>query len=936
MFRSLILTTCVFFAFATDPSIAQDASKNVLTIDDYARWRSIGSTSISEQGDWITFSYSKRETDDELHVKQLDSDKEHVIERGARPKFSDDSKWVAYRLNPPEAGKKDGEESSEESSGRGRRGGSSRSTTVELLDLETGKKKASWDNGSSYDFSKGSGVLAVKTGKSSKDAKHDGTDLILRRLDRGDEELIGSVSQYAFNKPGTMLAYTVDAADKNGNGVYLMHLDTGMRRPLDNAKARYARLTWDEEGTALAVLRGDEKKGYVRRENALLTFTDLDAAEPTETALLAKESFGFPRDMVISEKADLRWAEPPTRVFLGIKEQEKEDKGSRGSKEGKKPDPVADLDIWHWNDDRIQSVQMVRANRDRDFTWRSVFNLAEKKFVRLCDETMRTISVTRDGRWGVGKDDREYLSDWEEERADYSRVDTATGKRTTMLTAQGALRGSRRGGGGMSPDSRHYPFWRDGHIWIYDLDTTETWNLTANAPVSFVNAEYDHPGTKPPYGIVGWTEGGVVLSHRYDLWWLPIDGSDATNLTRGVGTKEETRFRYVRTDTEEKFIDVTRPMLLTSFGEWTKSAGFYRLEGESLERLMVCDRNFGRVTKAKHADRFLYTIETFRDYPDYYVSDGGFHDPKRVTDANPWQLEYKWGRRILFDFENPNGVRLQGTLAIPDSYAQGDRLPMVVNFYEKNSQNLHRYPRPRYASSPNFAGYVSAGYLVMQPDIQLDTGTTHSDMLVCVEAAVRKVIELGYADPDRIALHGHSFSGQGAAYIATQSKLFAAIVCGAAATNLVSDFNQLWKDSGTSQHRYDIYGQGRFGTNPYDDLELYQQQSAVYNVRDVETPLLLLHGTKDGAVEWLQAVEFYNALRFNGKEVILLSYPGEGHGLRKFENQKDFQVRMRQFLGHHLKGELAADWIRNGVDYLDKKKKSRTKSGPSTGPNAGP
>jgi dipeptidyl aminopeptidase/acylaminoacyl peptidase len=193
-------------------------------------------------------------------------------------------------------------------------------------------------------------------------------------------------------------------------------------------------------------------------------------------------------------------------------------------------------------------------------------------------------------------------------------------------------------------------------------------------------------------------------------------------------------------------------------------------------------------------------------------------------------------------------------------------------------------------------------------------------MLECVEAAVKKVIEMGYADPDRVALHGHSYSGQGSAFISTRSDMFAAIVAGAAATNLVSDFNQLWKSAGTNQHRYDIYGQGRFGTNPFDDPELYEHESAVFSARSMNTPLMLLHGTDDGSVEWLQAVEFYNALRFNDKPVILLSYPGEGHGLRKFENQKDFQVRMREFFDHHLKGAPAPEWMTRGRSFLEKER----------------
>src|SRR5205085_1954235 len=187
------------------------------------------------------------------------------------------------------------------------------------------------------------------------------------------------------------------------------------------------------------------------------------------------------------------------------------------------------------------------------------------------------------------------------------------------------------------------------------------------------------------------------------------------------------------------------------------------------------------------------------------------------------------------------------------------------------------------------------------------------------EAAVKKVIELGYADAKRVGLHGHSYSGQGSAYIATTSKMFSAVIAGAAAVELVADFNQLWKTSGTNQHRYDTYGQGRFGTTPYDNLELFMDQSAVFHAKTMNTPLLIVQGTNDGSTEWLQGVEFYNALRYLGKPVIFLSYEGESHGFVRYDNQFDVEVRMHQFYDHHLKGMPAADWIANGVPFLKKK-----------------
>ena len=927
--------------------LAQDPDgKRALPIEDYGLWRSITSTAISDDGNWISFAYRKREADDSLYVKNLRTDKEYLIPCASRAQFSDDSRWVAYMVTLPF-----------EEAEKLREDKKPVPNKAELMNLETGEKMT-WENSASFSFPKGSSHFAVKKAKADPKAKHRGTDLILRNLREGYEELIGSVAQFSFNKPGTILAYTVDTADKDGNGLYMIHLESGIRRPLDNDKATYERMTWDEEGTALAVLKGDEKKGFEEKENVLLAFTALGEGTFTPHEYNPADASDFPEDMVISEKGTLSWNEDATMVFFGIKEQ-KEKPGGRKEEEEKeeeegeteegeeeqeaeegkekdKEDPVADVDIWHWQDEQIQSVQMIRANQDRNRTHRSAYHLASKRFLQLTDDEMRTISITRDGKWGIGQNNRAYISDWRESRADYYRVNIETGERTLFLEGHIGTLSSRGGRGGrtsaLSPDSKHFLYWKDGHVCDYVIDTGQKANLTRSAPVSFVNEQYDHPGTKPPYGLTGWVKGGdaVILTHRYDLWLQPLDGGEATNLTGGRGAQDEIRFRYVRTDPEERFIDLSKPILLTAFGQWTKKAGFFQLRRRRLTELVYEDKNFGSsgrgssgLTKAKNADRYMYTIQTFQDFPDYYVSDGKFSDPVRVTDANPQQAEYKWGRSILFDYTNNDGVRLQGWLGIPEDYQEELRLPMLANFYEKNSQNVHRYPTPRYAGSPNLGGYLSNGYLVMQPDVHFRTRTSHSDMCECVEAAVSKVIEMGYADPERIAVHGHSYSGQGSAYIATHSDMFRAIVYGAGATNLVSDFNQLWKSSGTSQHRYDIYGQGRFGTNPFDDLDLYIQQSALHNVRNCNTPLLILHGTEDGSVEWLQGIEFYNALRFNEKPVILLSYPGAGHGLRKYENQIDFQRRARQFLDHYLKGEPAPEWMIDGRRFIDKPKKKK-------------
>jgi dienelactone hydrolase len=937
-------------------SPSTDNIKRAMTVADIGKWRTIRDVAISDDGQWATYSYQQRRVDDTLFVKSLPAGAEQKIPRASRVQFSDDSKWIAYFVAEPIRAT-----DQQRAAPAGPDGGPAPAgpAKLELRNLATGAV-VSWDNVASFAFSKGSNALMLRKaragagpapaanggrgggaggggrgGATATPPAVAGTDMILRHLHDGTDELIGSVSAAEFSRPGTLLAYTVGSPERDGNGLHLVSIANWSHRILDNVRADYSRLTWDDSGTAVAALRGMDRRGFTEKENSLIAVTDVDGATPAVTVLARQQLSGLPDSLVISEKGTLTWSPDHSRIFVGLKAQEARPQPVRDSTAV--VEPVGNVDVWHWKDPYIQPMQMVRAQQDRNRTYTATVLLAQRKVVPLADARMDRVQVTKDGNWAVGQDDKDYVDDWKPQLNDIYRVNTNTGERTTIIKGQERSLG-------LSPDGKYFLYWKSGHIWSYDLAANTHTNITKSAAVSFVNAEDDHVGEKPAYGVTGFTKDGksVILDHKYDLWLVSLDGNGTPrNLTNGVGGKNEMRLRYVRLEPDEsgaaaggpggggfggrgggggdRAIDLSKPMLLSAFSETDKKAGFYQLDGDKLTKGLIDDRLFGRPIKARNADRVLITRETFVDFPDYWVTDTHFANPQRLTNANPQQADFKWGHRILFDYKDKDGHKLQGTLAIPDEYQPGQKLPMLVDFYEKNSQNLNHYEPPRYANSPQYVDYVSNGYLVMVPDIYYHTGRSHTDMLNSIEAAVKRVEELGYADPKRVGLHGHSYSGQGAAYVSTQSKMFAAVVAGAAAVDLIADFNQLWKTSGTNQHRYDTYGQGRFGTNPYENLALFQDQSAVFHAQTMNTPLLIEQGTNDGSTEWLQGVEFYNALRFLKKPVIFLSYEGEAHGYTRYDNQYDVEVRMHQFYDHYLKGVPAADWIANGVPFLKKK-----------------
>jgi dipeptidyl aminopeptidase/acylaminoacyl peptidase len=220
---------------------------------------------------------------------------------------------------------------------------------------------------------------------------------------------------------------------------------------------------------------------------------------------------------------------------------------------------------------------------------------------------------------------------------------------------------------------------------------------------------------------------------------------------------------------------------------------------------------------------------------------------------------------------------------------------------------------------------VSRGYIVMIPDIYYNTGTSHDDQLNCVEAATRKVIGMGIVDPKRIGLHGHSYAGEGAAYIGTRSRLFAAVGEGAGVTDLYTDFSQEWGwsyqvngGSGENGNQYYIYGQGRWGFSPWDKPEVYHDESALTHVREVTQPFLIMHGTADPTVSFIESENFFNALRFNGKNAILLAYPGAGHHVSTLGDRIDLTTRFFQFFDHYLMDAPAPKWMTDGIPFIRK------------------
>jgi dipeptidyl aminopeptidase/acylaminoacyl peptidase len=387
------------------------------------------------------------------------------------------------------------------------------------------------------------------------------------------------------------------------------------------------------------------------------------------------------------------------------------------------------------------------------------------------------------------------------------------------------------------------------------------------------------------------------------------------------GKKEGIRYRGAMQflpDPDALGIDLEKPIYVTMLGEWTKKGGIVRVEPSKpgVNRLVWDDAAFGPLQKARDADVFVYTRETWKDCPDYYAADGAFSYHKRLTDAMPRQKEFTWSSGVkIIDYYTPKGERLQGALFLPANYEEGKRYPTVVDVYEKHSHNANRYVVPT-ANGFNKSVYTSNGYAVLMPDIKFRDNDPGVSSKECTLAALAAAVATGVVDREKVGLHGGSWGGYQTAFIITQTDAFKAAVAEAAMTDLVSMYCSIYWYTGSSMQPILESGAGRFTSGHWDNRDAFVRNSPVYHAKNVKTPLLLVHNDKDGAVDWHQGIEFFTTLRRLEKPVVMLQYKGEGHDLAKPANQKDYTVRMREFFDHHLLGKPAPRWLKEGVPHL--------------------
>lgn len=903
---SLTVTFCTTVALQTFAQTADVPSP--VTPEDYGKWETLRSGMLSPNGRWLAYEVTRVNEENELRVRQLDTDVLTVMPFGEGVSFSSDSRWLAYGIKMSESERKKREKQKK-----------SVRNNLGLLNLVTGDSTVV-EEVASFIFRDDGAYLAMER-YPRKDQESKGVDLVITNLSTGIKTNFGNVSEYAWQEDGAMLAMIIDAEGQAGNGIQVFDPDTGILRTLDTETTRYTGLSWREKEDDLAVLREREDDAYEEATHVILAWQKLDDKNPTKLILNPDTLSGVPQNSRIIEGQKLEWSDDGDILFFGIRDREKMPKEEKVETDADSMavdalEP-AEVLVWHPKDLQVIPEQKMSAERIRRRNFLVAWHLKTDRVVRLGKELTEPVTLVPGQRFAIGTDRTPYDFDGMFGRSyqDLYLVDVTSGGWTK-------IRDRIRHNFGASPGGRYILYLEKDHYLVYEIKSGRHTKITTDLATSFVNQEYDHPvEQKPPFGLAGWTRDDktVLVYDKYDIWQIRPDGTEAVNLTQGAN--ERIRHRYVRLDEEEEFIDPSAPLYLSMYGEWSKKYGYARLQlGKQPERIVWTDDRVDRLTKAEEADIYAYVMQDFDDAPDYFVAPHDFTRARQVTHTNPFHKEYAWGRSELIEYENPWGRKLQGALFYPASYEPGKQYPLIVYIYEIRSPSVHRYQAPSERSYYNTTVFTSEGYFVLQPDIIFKARDPGRSSVQTIEAAVQNVLETGLVDPARVGLVGHSWGGYQAAYAVTQTDIFSAAVAGAPLTNLISMYGAIFWNAGFPESGHFEIGQERMEVPYWEDPDAYIRNSPVFNVKSLNTPLLVEVGDADGNVDMRQGIEYYNVARRAGKQLVLLAYEGENHGLAKKHNQIDYHRRILTWFGHYLKGEPAPQWITDGVPYLEQEK----------------
>jgi dipeptidyl aminopeptidase/acylaminoacyl peptidase len=900
----------ILIVLLTMLSVCAFAQKKPLDHSVYDAWESIGERRLSDNGQWLAYAKTVQEGDAEMVIRATSGERQLVVPRGYNAQFTADNRYVVMMIRPIYADvrearirKKKPEESPRDSL-----------CIVDLATLATTRRPSVRAYVMPVDAN---GLLAVHLfpQDSSRRADADeGSDLVVGRLGDSTLRVFDRVSEFKWSRNGRILVMEgrqAKATKGSVNGVMVYRTREGKLDTIARGGNEFSHLAVDSNAYQVAFTAERDSGALAPQKFHKLWYwkNGMDSA----VILADKNTQGMRLGWTVSEFSDVRFSDSGDRLFFGTAP-------IRAPRDTSVPEiDQVKLDIWHYKDDYLQTQQLYDLNRELRRNYLAMYDLNFSSILQVGNENIREVITTDggDGPYFIGVCDtgRRVQSQWTGESMwDVYVINAWTGAAKLIRKNISSFPQASPGG--------KYVYWYDEEARAYFTFRDSVRNISRRVPQKLYDEDHDSPNTPPAYGIAKWTkdDAALLVYDRYDMWQLDPEGTRApVQATGGQGRMTRTRFRYVAADAEAKYIDPDKDLLLRAQREDNKHMGLYTLSlsGRMPVKVMEGPYAIKNITMAKYSPVLAYTRESFAAPTDLYVRDGAVE--RKVSATNPQQSRYTWGTAELVEWKAYDGRMSQGILFRPDGFDPARKYPMICYFYERDSDSLFVYRPPSPVRSRiDISFFVSRGYVIFLPDIHYRTGYPGRSAYDYVVSGARAMVRKGGIDSTRIGIQGQSWGGYQAAHIITRTPLFAAAWAGAPVANMTSAYGGIRWESGVNRQFQYEKTQSRIGATLWEKRDLYIENSPLFHVPAIRTPLVIMSNDNDGAVPWYQGIEMFTAMRRLGKKVWLLNYNGEEHNLVQRKNKKDLSVREQQYFDWLLKGEKPPVWLTDGVPATEK------------------
>lgn len=392
-----------------------------------------------------------------------------------------------------------------------------------------------------------------------------------------------------------------------------------------------------------------------------------------------------------------------------------------------------------------------------------------------------------------------------------------------------------------------------------------------------------------------------------DLWSFDVSAMSLKNLTSGFGLKIESIWPSEGTEGATPW-----PLVVTG-----GDGEIYRLirNGPRVS-LVLLPRPSKRSSLAAYVPQQRLAVFTAKQSNGVFVwtSDDFTGHFRQVVALNSLLEHIADSKRLLIRYVGSDGDTLNSVLLLPVRYEKGRRYPLITYVYAGmvfTDTTLGDRFEKYLVSSMNMNLLPAHGFAVLLPSMPLvpngQVGDPMIDLPKGVMAAVDRVIELGFADPERLGVMGHSFGGYSTYALVAYTHRFKAAVAMAGPSDLMSFYGTFSTPSRYAKNAHEELfapalsesGQIHMGSTPWSDLWRYVRNSPLYFVDRIQTPLMIIHGDID-YVPIEQAEELFTALYRSGKRATFIRYTGEGHVISSPANIRDVWQRIFVWFDQNL------------------------------------